>query len=170
MSRSPALPECDYRVPVEGAGKFYCRHSRVHSADNLVTALSCMSCSQATALSDPSTSQLAITAPGPAGGRGGSTQFITSEQLMSDTRSLGARLPADLSGVAGIRAPTMLPACALGDVAAPPAVFGRPATRLGCIGHGSRLGPESKPEGPLLVIDDSVNGGYAIYQARQALA
>ncbi len=48
------IPECEYRVPIEGSKKFYCRHTRVHARGNQVTAEICRLCTQRTvACPDP---------------------------------------------------------------------------------------------------------------------
>jgi hypothetical protein len=97
-------------------------------------------------------------------------EFITTEQLVADTRRLVGRLPDDLSAIVGIPRSGMLPASLLATLLHVPLYAIDGAQGLLPIGHGRRLDHAGPGEGPLLVIDDSVNGGHAMYQARQAIS
>ena len=42
------LSECNYRVELTAPGKFFCRHTQVHSRDNIVTSQFCDGCTSRT--------------------------------------------------------------------------------------------------------------------------
>lgn len=161
------LPRCDYRIEMPDSDRYYCRHSQVHAADHLVTASVCRSCTQhAEPCFMPRPRQWQPIASVP---DSSSPAFISTQQLVADTLTLVGRLPSDLSAIAGIPRSGMLPASILATLLHLPLFSLCRQRGLIPIGHGKRLHEAQHSAGPLLVIDDSVNSGKAMWQARQTL-
>ena len=48
-----SLPPCDYRADMPAEGVFYCLHSKVHVADNLVRPKHCLKCGLRETVAEP---------------------------------------------------------------------------------------------------------------------
>jgi hypothetical protein len=164
------LPVCSWREPTMRPGTYYCRHSSVHVAHDLVDHAICQFCKQferpvllPRALPpDPLKSREPPTEPLP-------LEYVSLERLATDVRFLVGQLPADVSAVAGIPRSGMLPAAQIALVLHLPLLELCPRRGLREIGHGTRLDGPDLRAGPLLIIDDSVCSGQALAVARQQL-
>ena len=166
------LPHCDYRHIVQGAkNRFFCRHTQVHSRDHLVNLEVCLVCQSRNSpcpelrvpperivFTERSTPWL---------------KYITTENLMRDTRRLLAKLPDNISGVVGLARSGMLPACVIAAMLHLPLFDLSRQYGVRALGCGTRLSTRSGgsyESGPLLVVDDSVNTGEQMYKARRIMA
>ena len=165
------LPQCAWRVATLREGTYFCRHALVHAQDHLVNSLICRACGPRTlpcpVPRDVPAQPLAITSrPAPIQSP---LHYISTEQLVADVREFIGRLPADLSGVAGIPRSGLLPATQIALTLHLP-LFELCRTKgLRSIGTGLRMQDALIPAGPLLVVDDSVYGGLALSTARSLL-
>lgn len=98
-------------------------------------------------------------------------EWTSTTTLVQDTISLIAKLPPNLSGIAGIPRSGILPASVLAMYLHLPLYELSPQHGLRQIGHGSRGGVwGGDRNGPLLVVDDTIYGGGAMRRARQQMA
>lgn len=163
------LPTCEYRVATRLANAFFCRHSRVHAAANLVDVAACRQCRHRT---DPCLLPRPIPRHVDTAAQEESSrpwEYVSTARLIADTRQLAGRLPADLGGVAGIPRSGLLPAAYLAMILHLPLFELCRERGLRELGHGLRLTSAARRDGRILIVDDSVYGGVALELARQAL-
>ncbi len=164
------LPACSWRMPTRLPGTYYCRHSSVHSLNDLVDSTICRVCNQAAlparlprpVLSDPLAPRKKYTASE-------ELEYISLERLAADVRRLVSQLPHDLAGVAGIPRSGMLPATQIAMALHVPLWELSQRHGLRAIGNGRRLEGQDLRAGPLLIVDDSVCSGAALEMARNVL-
>lgn len=164
------LPECQYRFPIGEQDLYFCRHSNVHTPDQLVDSSHCRTCGQRgreCLLPRPTPSLPFVRnrqerAKGP-------WEYISLERMVSDVRDLVGQLPADLAAVAGIPRSGMLPATQIATILHLPLLSVCRERGLVDVGHGMRLEKSELRGGSVLVVDDSVYGGVALWGARAAL-
>jgi hypothetical protein len=89
--------------------------------------------------------------------------------MVADVRDLVGRLPSDLAAVAGIPRSGMLPATQIAMILHLPLLSLCRERGLVDVGRGMRLERSEWRDGPILVVDDSVYGGVALWGARAAL-
>ena len=95
---------------------------------------------------------------------------VTLRALMQATEKLMAKLPPGLSGVAGIPRSGLLPACLISVWHHLPLYELSAANGLQPLGHGIRgTYIKTDPAHPILVVDDTVYGGYAMKAARKQM-
>jgi hypothetical protein len=94
-------------------------------------------------------------------------EWITTEQLATDTLKLIPQLPPDIGGVAGIPRSGMMPAALLATHLHVPLFELNGVLRP--LGTGSRSNGMRLDKGTLLVVDDTVYAGNAMRKARDVL-
>jgi uncharacterized HAD superfamily protein len=164
------LPECEYRFAIGEKDLYYCRHSNVHTADQLVDSSLCRTCSQRTfecLLPRPAPPLPFVRARRER--EQGPWEYISLERLVADVRELVGQLPCDLASVAGIPRSGMLPATQIATILHLPLYALCRQRGLVEVGQGLRLDKKELHDGQLLVVDDSLFGGVALRGARDAL-
>jgi uncharacterized HAD superfamily protein len=164
------LPQCTYRFAIGDKDLYYCRHSNVHTADQLVDSSLCRTCGQRNfecLLPHPAPSLPFVRANHRQ--EQGPWEYISLERLAADVRELVGQLPCDLAAVAGIPRSGMLPAAQIATILHLPLFALCQERGLVALGQGLRLEKRELHGGQLLVVDDSVFGGVALRGARDAL-
>lgn len=93
-------------------------------------------------------------------------EYLTLRQLSLDVQTLVGRLPPDVGAVVGVPRSGMIPASQLACLLHVP-LLAFSADGLSDPGHGYRLNPKRIPPGRLLVVDDTIQTGYSIRQAKK---
>lgn len=97
-------------------------------------------------------------------------EFVTTAQLTADVLELASRLPPKLAGIVGVARSGVLPATQLAmHLHLPLLILRESQNDIVDAGHGWRLG-HHKPEGPLLVVDDTCMTGRSLRHSREVAA
>ena len=99
-------------------------------------------------------------------------RWVSTARLVRDAIALAGKLPPDTSGVAGVPRSGMPPAAVIAVHLHLPlweVTEAGELRRMGS-GHRGRQTPHSPPDGPLVVVDDTVHNGGTMTRLRRALA
>jgi uncharacterized HAD superfamily protein len=164
------LPECKYRFAIGEKDRYFCRHSNVHTTNQLVDSSVCRACSQRTReCLLPRPVPTLPYSPANRERTQGPWEYVSLERMVADVRELVGMLPCDLAAVAGIPRSGLLPATQIATILHLPLCSLCRERGLVEVGQGLRLETTELRDGQLLVVDDSVYGGVALWGARDAL-
>jgi uncharacterized HAD superfamily protein/orotate phosphoribosyltransferase-like protein len=98
-------------------------------------------------------------------------RYVTAAQLARDSVRLAEKLPCSLSGIAGIPRSGMIPASIIASLLHLPLYEVSKKSGFRQVGNGIRGTNDfgDKPDGPLLIVDDTIYSGFAIASARNSL-
>jgi orotate phosphoribosyltransferase len=98
-------------------------------------------------------------------------RFVTTQQLAVDVLTLASQVPPKLAGVVGVARSGLLPASLLAmHLHLPLGILREDAKDAIAAGHGWRLGKQQRPNGPLLVVDDTVMSGTSLRKSKAIAA
>lgn len=147
------LPRCRYRRTGDAADHFVC-DSPVLRITGPIPAPVCAHC------------------PAPDCAAESPLLWVSTADLARDSVRLAAQVPLDAVGVVGLPRSGLIPAAIIATLLHLPLYELSNDGVLTRLGHGSRgrAGLYQPPQGPLVVVDDTVYGGYAMRRAREAMA
>ncbi len=166
--RDWGLSPCEFREPTAAQDLFFCRHPRVHLRASLARSEHCRQCEArnqpADKARDVPDDPLAVLTP-----QAPLLRYVTLEQLAADVRDFARQVPAEVTAIAGIPRSGLIPATLLAALLHLPLLELHREQGLRPLGHGLRLNELGRPTDTLLVVDDSVHGGWAMASAREQL-